>query len=94
MPMMYLPDCIKATILCLEAPSRTFTDEIRSATNADTQPSLLLLFSFNVVLFLSQRTYNVQAVSFTPGELVAEMKKYFPNMEVTYEPDERQAIGM
>ena len=49
---------------------------------------------FNVVLFLSHRTYNVQAVSFTPGELVAEMKKYFPNMEVTYEPDERQAIGM
>ena len=40
------------------------------------------------------RTYNVQAVSFTPGELVAEMRKHFPNMEVAYEPDERQAIGI
>ena len=93
MPMMYLPDCIKATILCLEAPSSTFTDEIRSA-KGHVQPSIFLSFSFNVVLFLCQRTYNVQAVSFTPGELVAEMKKYFPNMEVTYEPDERQAIGV
>lgn len=49
------------------------------------------------VLFLmccvSCRTYNIQAISFTPRELVEEMKKYFPDMQVTYEPDERQAIG-
>lgn len=32
LPMMYLPDCIKATILCLEAPARAFTDEIRSVS--------------------------------------------------------------
>ena len=47
----------------------------------------------SLILLFSPRTYNVQAVSFTPAELVAEMRKYYPNMEVTYEPDERQAIG-
>lgn len=45
------------------------------------------------MLLFPPRTYNVQAVSFTPAELVAEMRKYYPDMEVTYEPDERQAIG-
>ena len=39
------------------------------------------------------RTYNIQAVSFTPGELVEEMKKHIPNFEVEYRPDERQEIG-
>ena len=39
------------------------------------------------------RTYNIQAISFTPRELVEEMKKYFPDMKVTYKPDQRQAIG-
>ena len=39
------------------------------------------------------RTYNIQAVSFTPGELVEEMKKHIPNFEVEYLPDERQEIG-
>ena len=48
---------------------------------------------YNIFCVLYYRTYNVQAVSFTPGELVTEMRKHFPNMEVTYEPDERQAIG-
>ncbi len=42
---------------------------------------------------MSCRTYNIQAISFTPSELVQEMKKYFPNMKVTYKPDQRQAIG-
>ncbi len=45
-------------------------------------------------LHVSCRTYNIQGISFTPAELVEEMRKYFPNMKVTYEPDERQAIGM
>ena len=43
---------------------------------------------------LSLRTYNVSAISFTPEELVAEMKNYFPKMEVNYVPEKmRQDIG-
>lgn len=65
LPMIYLPDCIRATIESLEAPPESF----------------------------KTRTYNLQAISFTPSELVEEMRKYFPDMEVTYKPDERQAIA-
>ena len=39
------------------------------------------------------RTYNIQAVSFTPAELVEEMRKHFPELQVEYKPDERQDIG-
>ena len=40
------------------------------------------------------RTYNIQAVSFTPAELTNEMRKYYPNMRVDYQPDAlRQSIG-
>ncbi|CAE1152451.1 TDH [Acanthosepion pharaonis] len=42
---------------------------------------------------LSMRTYNVNAMSFTPAELVEEVKKHVPDLEVTYKPDERQAIA-
>lgn len=42
---------------------------------------------------LKQRTYNVTAMSFTPEELVEEVKKYVPNLNAKYEPDSRQMIG-
>lgn len=42
---------------------------------------------------LSMRTYNVSAMSFTPEELAAEVKKYVPDLEVIYQPDHRQAIA-
>ncbi|XP_029648125.1 L-threonine 3-dehydrogenase, mitochondrial [Octopus sinensis] len=42
---------------------------------------------------LSLRTYNVNAMSFTPAELVEEVKKFVPDLEVTYKPDDRQAIA-
>jgi threonine 3-dehydrogenase len=38
---------------------------------------------------LSQRTYNLGAIDFTPGELFAEIKKHVPDAEIEYEPDER-----
>jgi len=47
-----------------------------------------------IPFFSTCRTYNIQAISFTPKELVEEMKKFFPHMKVTYKPDQRQAIGM
>ncbi|MCK4615142.1 MAG: NAD-dependent epimerase/dehydratase family protein [Thermoplasmata archaeon] len=37
--------------------------------------------------------FNVTAMSFSAGELAAEIKKYIPEFEVGYEPDFRQAIA-
>ena len=43
---------------------------------------------------LTLRTYNVTAMSFTPEELVEEMKKHYPNISVEYQPDPmKQKIG-
>src|SRR6218665_2579192 len=42
---------------------------------------------------LKLRTYNVQAMSFTPDELAAEIRKHIPELKVTYNPDSRQQIG-
>ena len=66
LPMMYMPDCIKATIDLFTAPAEKLT---------------------------RHGDYNVAAFSFTPAELVAEMRKHLPELQVTYEPDFRQAIA-
>lgn len=42
---------------------------------------------------LRLRTYNVQAMSFTPAEIAQEIRKYIPNLAVTYKPDSRQNIA-
>lgn len=65
MPMIYLPDCLRATVELLEAPQRS----------------------------LSCRTYNLNAISFTPEEIADELKKHVPHLEMEYEPDDRQLIG-
>lgn len=38
-------------------------------------------------------SYNLAAMSFTPEEIAAEIKKHYPNFEMSYEPDFRQKIA-
>lgn len=66
LPMMYMPDCIKATIDLAEA------DYANLAHHSD---------------------FNVAAMSFTPKQLAAEIKKHIPEFEITYKTDFRQAIA-
>ena len=42
---------------------------------------------------LKLRTYNINAMSFTPEELSEEIRTYIPELKVTYKPDQRQEIG-
>lgn len=66
LPMMYMPDAIRATIELMEAP----TEKIKTRTS-----------------------YNVAAISFSPEEIAAEIKKNIHEFEITYVPDSRQAIA-
>jgi nucleoside-diphosphate-sugar epimerase len=66
LPMMYMPDCIKATMDLMEA------DLSNLKHHAD---------------------YNLAAISFSAGELAAEIKKHIPEFKCEYKPDFRQAIA-
>jgi nucleoside-diphosphate-sugar epimerase len=66
LPMMYMPDCLKATINLMEAdPSRIKRHD----------------------------SYNLAGISFSAGELAAEIKKYIPEFRCEYKPDFRQKIA-
>ena len=66
LPMMYMPDAIKATIELMEAPE----EKIKIRTS-----------------------YNISAMSFSPNEIAAEIKKHIPGFSITYQPDYRQQIA-
>ncbi|MDX1954786.1 MAG: L-threonine 3-dehydrogenase [Chitinophagaceae bacterium] len=66
LPMMYMPDAIKATIELMEAPASKIS--IRTS-------------------------YNISAMSFSPKEIAAAIKKHIPDFSITYKPDYRQAIA-
>jgi nucleoside-diphosphate-sugar epimerase len=66
LPMMYMPDCMKAAIDLMEADASK----------------------------ISHRTsYNVTAISFSAGELAAEIQKHIPEFRCDYKPDFRQKIA-
>jgi len=66
LPMMYMPDCIKAAIDLMEAaPSK----------------------------IKHHMGYNVTGMSFSAGELAAEIKKHIPEFTCEYKPDFRQKIA-
>jgi nucleoside-diphosphate-sugar epimerase len=66
LPMMYMPDCIKATMDLMEA------DPIRIKRHD---------------------SYNLAGMSFSAGELAAEIRKYIPEFKCEYRPDFRQTIA-
>lgn len=66
LPMMYMPDCIKAAMDLMEA------DLAQLKHHAD---------------------FNVAAMSFSAGELAAEIQKHIPDFVCEYQPDFRQAIA-
>ena len=66
LPMMYMPDAIRATIELMEAPK----EKIKERTS-----------------------YNLSAISFSPEEIAAEIKKHIPQFTISYKPDYRQAIA-
>ncbi|GAB3021425.1 NAD-dependent epimerase/dehydratase family protein [Niabella terrae] len=66
LPMMYMPDAIRATIELMEAPQENIT--VRTS-------------------------YNLAALSFSPKEIAAEIRKQIPEFTISYEPDYRQEIA-
>ena len=66
LPMMYMPDAIRATLELMDAPS----DSVRE-----------------------RGSYNLAAVSFTPEEMGAAIRKRVPGFEIAYAPDFRQQIA-
>ncbi|TAL63143.1 MAG: NAD-dependent epimerase/dehydratase family protein [Bacteroidetes bacterium] len=66
LPMMYMPDAIRATVELMEADMQNL--KVRSS-------------------------YNVAAISFTPKEIAAAIKKYVPKFSISYHPDFRQKIA-
>lgn len=66
LPMMYMPDCIKATVDLMEA------DKDRLEHHTD---------------------FNLAGMSFSAGDLAAEIGKHLPSFTCTYVPDTRQAIA-
>jgi len=66
LPMMYMPDAIRATIELMEAPA----DKISIRTS-----------------------YNLSAMSFSPKEISAAIRKHIPDFAITYTPDYRQSIA-
>ncbi len=66
LPMMYMPDAIRATLELMEAPKEN----------------------------ISVRTsYNVAGISFSPGDIAAQIQQRMPQFSISYNPDYRQAIA-
>ena len=66
LPMIYMPDCIKAAMLLMETEPRRLTHH---------------------------NSFNIQAMSFSAGELAAEIGKHLSGFSCDFQPDHRQEIA-
>jgi nucleoside-diphosphate-sugar epimerase len=66
LPMMYMPDALRAAVLIMEA-----------------EPQKVRI----------HRGYNVASMSFSAGELAAEIRKHLPHFSCSFVPDKRQEIA-
>lgn len=66
LPMIYMPDCIRAALMLMDAESSRLEHH---------------------------NGFNLAAMSFSTGELAAEIRKQLPDFRCAYAPDERQAIA-
>ncbi len=66
LPMMYMPDCIRATMELMQAEYKSLVHHC---------------------------DFNLSGMSFSAGELAAEVVKHIPNFSCQYKPDERQKIA-
>ena len=66
LPMMYMPDAIRATVELMQADAQNI--KIRSS-------------------------YNVGAITFSPKQIAAAIKKHIPGFSISYNPDFRQKIA-
>lgn len=66
LPMMYMPDAIRATIELMEAPAEKIKNRL---------------------------AYNLSAMSFSPKEITASIRKHIPEFAIDYAPDYRQQIA-
>jgi nucleoside-diphosphate-sugar epimerase len=66
LPMMYMPDAVRATLELMAAPAA----QIRE-----------------------RGSYNVAAMSFSPAELAAAIRRHLPSFSIDYAPDFRQRIA-
>jgi len=66
LPMMYMPDAIRATVKIMQAPA----EHIKVRTS-----------------------YNIAAMSFSPGELAGEIRRHIRGFKIACLPDYRQQIA-
>ena len=66
LPMIYMPDCLKAALNLMDAPRANLEHH---------------------------NAFNLAAMSFSAGELAAEIRRHLPDFRCAFEPDERQQIA-
>lgn len=81
---MYIDDCLRALFEVMVAPGEELSCRFATSTG------LWTVWPYD---YISNRTYNVAAMSFTPSELFEAVKKRVPELEIEYKPDGRQKIG-